>query len=187
MRCSAQRSGAISAVTRVHSPSKTGVNALEVLRCARDTRVPRPSLRARPLGERRTNLRLWETIAGSRCLFPAYYLQGMLQPQRVAPKRGGASDHLLGLVVGLAVAAQRRRLGAVVKFREPGRALGVPALEQAVARKVALHQERPDLVDVEHQDGLRQPQFLEPIDAGDALDAAPEQRAGAVSDRGEID
>jgi hypothetical protein len=30
-----------------------------------------------------TNLRLWETIAGSPCLFPACYLQGMLQPQRV--------------------------------------------------------------------------------------------------------
>src|SRR3984893_6713204 len=186
MRCSAQRSGAISAVTRVHRASKTGVNALEVLRCARDTRVPRPSLRARPLGELRTNLRLWETIAGSTSLFPACYLQGMAQLQRVAPS-ARASDHFLSLVVGLAVAAQRGRLGAGVKFREPGRYLGVLALEQAVAGKVALHQERPELVDVEHPDGLRQPQFLEPIDAGDALDAAPEQRAGAVSDRGEID
>src|SRR2546422_10373784 len=55
---------------------------------------------------RRTNLRLWETIADSPCLFSSCYLQGMLQLQRVAPKRGGASDHLLGLVVGLAVAAQ---------------------------------------------------------------------------------
>jgi len=31
----------------------------------------------------RTNLRLWETIAGSPCLFPACYLQGPLQLQRV--------------------------------------------------------------------------------------------------------
>src|SRR5262249_36813194 len=97
------------------------------------------------------------------------------------------SDHLLGLVVGLAVATQRGRLGAGVKFGEAGRDLGVLALEQAVAGKIALHQERPELVDVEHPDCLRQPQFLEPIDAGHSLDAAPEQRAGAVSDRGEID
>jgi hypothetical protein len=30
-----------------------------------------------------TNLRLWETIAGSSCLFPACYLQGTAQLQRV--------------------------------------------------------------------------------------------------------
>src|SRR5260370_26553691 len=61
------------------------VNLSALLRRARDTRVPRPSLRARPLGELRTNLRLQETIAGSPSLFPACYLQGMLQPQRVSP------------------------------------------------------------------------------------------------------
>src|SRR5262249_37998418 len=33
----------------------------------------------------RTDLRLWETIAGSPCLFPACYLQGTLQPPRVEP------------------------------------------------------------------------------------------------------
>jgi hypothetical protein len=32
---------------------------------------------------RSTNLRLWETIVGSVSLFPACYLQGMLQLQRV--------------------------------------------------------------------------------------------------------
>src|SRR5262249_59117890 len=37
-------------------PAKTGVNALEVLRCARDIRAPRPSICALPLGERSTNL-----------------------------------------------------------------------------------------------------------------------------------
>src|SRR6266849_10900366 len=124
--------------------------------------------------------------AGSDPLFPDCYLQWMAQLQRVAPS-ARSSDHLFGLVVGLAVAAQRGRLGAGVKFGEPGRDLGVLALEQAVAGKVALHQERPELVDVEHPDRLRQPQLLEPIDAGDALDAAPEQRAGAVSDRREVD
>src|SRR5262249_57826610 len=94
-----------------------------------------------------------------------------------------SSDHLVGLVVGLAVTPQGRRLGAGVKLRQAGCDLGVLAFEQAVAGKVALHQERPELVDVEHPDRLRQPQFLEPVDAAHALDAAPEQRAGAVSAR----
>src|SRR5215831_4511430 len=31
------------------------------------------------------NLRLWETVAGLLSLFPACYLQGTLQPQRVWP------------------------------------------------------------------------------------------------------
>ena len=44
--------------------------------------------------ERRTNLRLWETVAGSPCLFPACYLQGMLQPQRVEPS---ARRYCLGM------------------------------------------------------------------------------------------
>src|ERR1700758_5325739 len=106
----------------------------------------------------RTNLRLRETIAGSVSLFPACYLQGMAQLQRVAPSASGrASDHLFGLVVGLAVAAQRGRLGAGVKFREPGRDLGVLALEQAVAGKGALDQERPELVDVAHPHRPRPP------------------------------
>jgi hypothetical protein len=39
---------------------------------------------ARP---RTTNLRLWETIVGSPCLFPACYLQGTPQLQRVASNR----------------------------------------------------------------------------------------------------
>src|SRR5262249_18320601 len=104
-----------------------------------------------------------------------------------AQSHGRASDHLLGLVVGLAVTPQDRRLGAGIKLFQSGRDLGVLALEQAVASKVALDQERPELVDVEYPDRLRQPQLLEPINAGNALDAAPEQRAGAVSHRGEVD
>src|SRR5262245_36912312 len=46
---------------------------------------------ARPRGAERStrtflsNLRLQETIAGSPRLFPACYLQGTLQPQRVEP------------------------------------------------------------------------------------------------------
>src|SRR5262245_12490221 len=83
-------------------------------------------------------------------------------------KRGRASDHLLGLVVGLAVTPQGRRLGAGIKLCQPGGDLGVLALEQAVAGKVAFDQERSELIDVEHPDRLRQSQFLKPIDAGDA-------------------
>src|SRR5262249_35714681 len=66
-----------------------------------------------------------------------------------AQSRDRASDHLLGLVVGLAVTPQRRRLGAGVKLFQAGRDLGVLALEQAVAGKIAFDQERPELVDVE--------------------------------------
>src|ERR1700688_2725006 len=97
------------------------------------------------------------------------------------------SDDFLGLVVGLAVAAQRCRLGAGIKLFESGRDLGVLALEQGIAGKIALDQERAELFHVEHPDRLRQAELFEPIDAGDALDAAAEQRAGAVADRGQID
>src|SRR6516165_5344419 len=51
-------------------------------------------------------------------------------------ERRRASDHFLGLVVGLAVTPQGRRLGAGIKLFQPGRDLGVLALEQAVAGKV---------------------------------------------------
>src|SRR5262245_55498192 len=94
------------------------------------------------------------------------------------------SDDLFGLVVGLAVAAQRGGPGARAELLQPRRDLGVLALEQAVAGKIALDQERPELLDIEHPDRLRQPELLEPIDAGDPLDAAAEQRAGAVADGG---
>src|SRR3984957_13104536 len=98
-----------------------------------------------------------------------------------------SSDEFLGLVVGLAVAAQRCGLGAGIKLFEPGRDLGVLALEQRIAGKIALDQERAELFHVEHPHRLRQAELLQPIDAGNALDAAAEQRAGAVADRGQID
>src|SRR5262245_4595631 len=97
------------------------------------------------------------------------------------------SNHLIGLVVGLAVAAQRGGPGAGVKPLQAGRDLGVLAFEQAVAGKIALDQEWPEPLHVEHPHRLRQPELFEPVDTGDALDTAAEQRAGAVSDRGEID
>src|ERR1700736_2184288 len=97
------------------------------------------------------------------------------------------SNHLLGLVVGLAVAAQGRRPGAGVELREAGRDLGVLALEQAVAGEIALDQKRAEVLDLEHPHRLREPKLLEPIDARHPPDAAAEQRAGAVSYRGEID
>src|SRR5262245_2544576 len=89
-----------------------------------------------------------------------------------AQLRGRGSDHLLGLVVGLAVTPQGGRLGAGVKLFQAGRDLGVLALEQAVAGKIALDQERPELVDVEHPDRLRQPEVPEPVTAGHAVEAA---------------
>src|SRR5262245_60856111 len=88
-----------------------------------------------------------------------------------------ASNYFLGLVVSLAVTAQRGRLGAGVKLRQTGRDLGVFLLEQAVAGEVAFDEERSELLNVEHPHRLRQPQFLEPVHARDPLDAAPEQRA----------
>src|SRR5262249_11787341 len=99
----------------------------------------------------------------------------------------GSLDDLFRLVVGLAVAAQRRRPGAGIELLQARRNLGVLALEQVVAGKIALDQERAELLDVEHPDRLRQAELLEPVDAWHPLDAAPEQRAGAVADGGQID
>src|ERR1700722_11206961 len=53
-------------------------------------------------------------------------------------------NEFLGLVVGLAVAAQRCGLGAGIKLLEPGGDLGVLALEQGIAGKIALDQERAE-------------------------------------------
>src|SRR5262249_18751065 len=100
-----------------------------------------------------------------------------------AAHRNSASNHLIGLVVGLAVTAQRGGLGAGIKLFQSGGDLGVLPLEQAVAGKIALDQERPEFLHVENPDRLRQSQFLEPMDAPDPPDAAPEQPAGAVSAR----
>src|ERR1700723_525950 len=72
------------------------------------------------------------------------------------PRRCGLSDHFLGLVVGLAVAAQGARLGSGIKLLDAGRDLGVLALEQRIAGKIALDQERAEFFHVEHPDRLRQ-------------------------------
>jgi hypothetical protein len=61
-----------------------------------------------------------------------------------------ASNHLLGLIVGLAVAAHRRRARADVELFDARRDLRVLALEQAVAGKVALDQEWPEVFHVKH-------------------------------------
>src|SRR5262245_65702592 len=52
------------------------------LRCSSACGRPRPSSWV----AERTNLWLWETIAGSPCLFPACYLQGTPQLQRAEPQ-----------------------------------------------------------------------------------------------------
>src|SRR5262245_358388 len=101
--------------------------------------------------------------------------------------RARASDHFLGLVVGFAVTAQGGGFGAGVQFRQAWRDFRVLLLEEAVAGKIAFHQERPELFHIEYPDRLCQPQFLKPVDARDALDPAPKQRAGTVTDGGEVD
>src|SRR5262245_17061487 len=98
-----------------------------------------------------------------------------------------ALNHLFGLVVGLAIAAQRGGPGSGIQPLQAWRDLGVLAFEQAVAGKIALDQEWPEPLHVEHPHRLRQPELLKPIDAGDPLDAASQQRASAIPDRGEID
>src|SRR5215472_18713545 len=70
---------------------------------------------------------------------------------------------------------------------ESRRDLGVLALKETISRKIALDQKRTEILHVQHPDRLRQPQLFQPVHAGDAPDAAAEQRAGAVADRGEID
>src|SRR5215471_2779621 len=112
---------------------------------------------------------------------------------RAAPRNDEESffsillDDLLRLVVGLAVATQRGWLRSGIERLQARRDLGVLALEQAVSGEVAFDQERTEPLHVEHPHGLRQAQFLQPIHAGNPLDAAPEQRPGSVSDRGEVD
>ena len=96
-------------------------------------------------------------------------------------------NHFLGLVVGLAVAPQGRRPGAGIELVDAGRDLGVLALEQRIAGEVALHEERAEMLDVEHPHRLRQPELVAPVHARHVADAAAEQRAGAVADSGEID
>src|ERR1700730_2500272 len=105
-----------------------------------------------------------------------------------APQHEGRerSNHLLRLVVGLAVTAQCSGAGAGVELLQTGGDLGVLALEQAVTGKIALDQKRPEALHFEHPDGLRQSKLLEPINAADPLDAAAEQCASPVSNGGEI-
>src|SRR5690348_2130048 len=98
-----------------------------------------------------------------------------------------SSKHFLGLVVGLAVAPQGRRSGAGVMALESRGDLGVLALEQTVAGKIALDQEWAEIFHVQHPDRLLEPELFEPVHAGDAPDTAAEQRAGAIADRGQID
>src|SRR5436309_8195848 len=97
------------------------------------------------------------------------------------------SDHLFGLVVGLAIAAHRRRPGASIELRQPRRDLRVFALEQRIAGKIALHQKRAEILDFEDPYGLGEPQLVQPINSGYPLEAPPEKRTGAVAYRGEID
>src|SRR5215472_13951286 len=97
------------------------------------------------------------------------------------------SNHFLGLVIGLAVTAQGCRLGAGIMLLESRRDLGVLALEQTVPGKIALDQKRTEILHLQHPDRLSEAELFQPVHAGDAPDAAAEQRAGPIADRGEID
>src|ERR1700738_508906 len=89
-----------------------------------------------------------------------------------ASARFTASNHLFSLVVGLAVAAQRRGPGAGIELFQAGGDFGVRALKQAVAGKIASSKNRPEAFAFEHKDGLRKSKLVEPINAADPLDAA---------------
>src|SRR5205814_8351228 len=110
----------------------------------------------------------------------AVHTGGVISPP---PRSGGRtnSNHFLGLVVGLAVAPQGRRAGAGVVLLQSRGDLGVLALEQTVAGKVALDQKWAEILHVQHPDRLREPELFEPVHAADAPDAAAEQRAGAIA------
>src|SRR5262249_57997623 len=92
-----------------------------------------------------------------------------------AAHRNAASNHFFGLVVGLAVTAQRGGLGAGIKLFQSGGGLGVLPLEQAVAGKIALGPAPPEFLHVEHPDPPRPSQFLQPINPRRPPDAAAEQ------------
>src|ERR1700689_1649013 len=66
-----------------------------------------------------------------------------------APCRSAVPDNCRGLVVGLAAAAQGRRPGTGIQLFEPQRDLGVLALEQGIAGKIALGQGGAEIFHVE--------------------------------------
>ena len=66
----------------------------------------------------------------------------------------------------------RGGLGAGVELVDAGRDLGVLALEQRVAGEIAVDQERPEVLHLQHPDGLGEAQLLDPVRRHHALDAA---------------
>src|SRR5262249_32486906 len=86
-----------------------------------------PRILAGQAAARRTNLRLWETIAGSVPLFPACSLQGTPQLQRVEPSaRGPPISRIQGVALYFSLlfrgAAERGSATSVAgrAFRAPG-------------------------------------------------------------------
>src|SRR5205085_1291711 len=109
-------------------------------------------------------------------------VRGPYQIRPMLVERGtDRSNHLLRLVVGLAVAPQDRGLCPGIKLGKPRRDFGILPLEQAVSGEIALYQKRSEILHVEHPHGLREAKLFVPVDAADALDAAAEQRSGAIS------
>src|SRR6218665_1973393 len=111
----------------------------------------------------------------------------IMEGSRSGRARGGASHHLVLAVVGLAVAVQRGRLQAGVQRLDAGVDLLAVLREQRVALEVALDDEGAEVLDLEQPHRLGDAEFVEPVHLLDPLDAAAQQRAGAVADRGQVD
>src|SRR5208282_262876 len=99
----------------------------------------------------------------------------------------GASDHLFGLVVRLSVATHRGRFRAGVELLDPRSDLGVFALEQAVALEIALNDEWPKVLHLEHPYRLCEAKFLEPKHVDHPLNAPAEKSTRSVPDCRQID
>src|SRR2546429_101410 len=101
--------------------------------------------------------------------------------------RRGRSDDLVSAGSGLAEASHRVRRQSAVDLIEPKVDLAVGEGEEAPSLAVALHEEGAEPLDLQHPEGLGDPELREPVDVDDALDAAPVRGAHPVSHGGEVD
>src|SRR5213593_1703410 len=104
--------------------------------------------------------------------------------RRATPPR---SNDLVGTRGGLAEATHRIWRQPRVDLVQAQVDLAVGEREQAAARAVALDQERPEPLDLEHPHRLRDAELLEPVDLAHAPDAAPVRGAHAIPDGRQID
>src|SRR5262245_55454762 len=76
---------------------------------------------------------------------------------------GPWSDHFVGLVIGLAIAAQGGRFGAGIQLGDARRDLGILAFEQRVPRQIAVDEERPEILHLQHPHSLGHAKVLKPV------------------------